>query len=101
MLLQQRGLCKGVKHGYFQLLWGHQTVAAVADVLGRVEPLVLIPPLCLVWSLLSCFLASEEPTGWGIRAGAGQSTSVTLGTIQAAPRQPFGPDNLSPDAKVL
>lgn len=37
----------------------------------------------------------------GRRAGAGQSTSVTLGVIQAAPRQPFGPDNLSPNAKVL
>lgn len=75
----------------FPLLWGHQTAAAA--VLSRVEPLVLHPPLCPASSLLPCFLASEKPPRWGIRAGPGQSSSV-------CPCQPLGPENLSPDAKV-
>lgn len=62
-LLQLGALCKGVRNGAFQPLWGHQPAAAAADVHGRVEPLVLIPPLCPVWSLLTYFLASEEPSG--------------------------------------
>lgn len=56
------------------LWWGHQ--AAAAAVLSRAEPLVLLAPLGPAWPLLPCFLASEKPPGWGIRAGLGQSSSA-------------------------
>lgn len=84
-----------------QLPRGHQPAAVATDALGGGKPRSSSHPWCPAGPPLAPFLASEEPSGWGVRAGAGQSTGVTLGAIQAAPRQPSGPENLSPNARVL
>lgn len=84
-----------------QLPRGHQPATIATDALGRGKPRSSSHPWCPAGPPLAHFLASEEPSGWRGRARAGQSTGVTLGAIQAAPRQPSGPENLSPNAKML
>lgn len=84
-----------------QLPWGHRPASVATDALGRGKPRSSSHPWCPAGAPLAHFLASEEPSGWGVRARAGQSAGVTLGAIPAAPRQPSGPPNPSPNAKML